>query len=216
MDAKANIALKDEAGKTALDIATKKNNQKCIDALNGVPDEDELLKAEKKSKKHGQNTDMTGLSVRALRAKGLLQDRKDDKKESEGQQAAARGAVPKPVWPEVKEALESERCDLNIDLREDPREILAADSPVDPALWHCVNVNRLQLSLPEGVLKAVPAELGYMTNMLTLILSNNALTALPEAIGNLTLLKNLEVSNNQLTTLPESVSTVRPAFATHT
>lgn len=54
---------------------------------------------------------------------------------------------------------------------------------IDPFLWKCYFLNRLQLKLPTGTLVEVPAEIGQMRDMQTLILSENSLKFLPEAIG---------------------------------
>jgi hypothetical protein len=47
-------------------------------------------------------------------------------------------------------------------------------------------------------LKALPPEIGKLTQLTSLILGNNSISSLPEEIGQLTLLKNLDLKYNNL------------------
>lgn len=80
---------------------------------------------------------------------------------------------------------------------------------IDPFLWKCYFLNRLQLKLPLGTLVELPPEIGQMRDMQTLILSENSLKFLPEAIGDLASLKILEVDKNKLEDLPRSLAQLK-------
>jgi hypothetical protein len=76
---------------------------------------------------------------------------------------------------------------------------------VDPALWQCRQLNRLELSLPSEVLRELPTHgIGRLLALEELILSENALENLPQELELLTRLRVLELSVNRLTKLPEA------------
>ncbi|MCP4221071.1 MAG: leucine-rich repeat domain-containing protein, partial [bacterium] len=54
-------------------------------------------------------------------------------------------------------------------------------------------------------LKALPAEIGELTNLEVLKADHNSLELLPDAIGSLTKLQELAVNNNNITELPECI-----------
>merc|ERR1712070_1223639 len=80
-----------------------------------------------------------------------------------------------------------------------------AEGGVDPALWRCDFLNRLQLQMPEGRLVSLPDLVGKLVHLDTLILSCNSLRGLPDAIESLQLLRVLEVDRNSLETIPAAL-----------
>eukprot|EP01047_Picozoa_sp_COSAG01_P015816 COSAG01_NODE_797_length_13523_cov_34.143027_13_plen_208_part_00 len=99
------------------------------------------------------------------------------------------------VWSEVVQVLESAQAvqqskrELNC-LKQDN----AAATEVDPAVWRCRSINRLQLRLPEGTLTELSPKIQRFRQLDTLILSFNSLKRLPDSIGTLTKLRILEVA----------------------
>lgn len=126
------------------------------------------------------------MSTRALRAKGLLGATSKEDEEPEEEVEIPSDIVPE--WPEIKEAFEKKILELNIDKSGD-----AEEETIDPALFFCHSVNRLQLKMAKGVLTELPYGLGNLRHLLTLILSFNSLKSLPPSIGQLHSLKALEV-----------------------
>ncbi|PSB35710.1 COR domain-containing protein [Stenomitos frigidus] len=64
---------------------------------------------------------------------------------------------------------------------------------------------RTRLDLSDKNLKALPPEIGQLTNINTLLLGDNLLTLLPPEIGQLTSLSTLELQHNRLETLPPEI-----------
>ena len=108
-----------------------------------------------------------------------------------------------PVWDEVKKVHESCKgpgasiLELNVTRTKECVK-------VDPAVWRCLSINRLQLLMPTGVLTAISPKIGRLKSLETLILTRNSITALPDAIGSLVSLKVLEIEDNQLSAVPEA------------
>eukprot|EP01052_Picozoa_sp_SAG31_P013363 SAG31_NODE_802_length_12008_cov_18.741036_2_plen_333_part_00 len=108
-----------------------------------------------------------------------------------------------PVWEEVIRVHESCKgpgasiLELNVTRTEN------CDA-VDPAVWRCLLLNRLQLMMPTGVLNTISPKLSRLKSLETLILSHNSIVALPDAIGSLLSLKILEIEENQLTSVPSA------------
>ena len=150
------------------------------------------LKAE-----HGEFYEISATDIQTLRAgyaaalaaAGVVDDKdSDDEKEA--------------VWPEVKTVLDSMSS-----VQQAMRElncIKDKETAIDPAVWRCRRINRLQLQMPAGVLVELPIKIQRFRQLDTLILSNNSLRTLPDSIGTLHKLRVLEVANNQLTTLPNA------------
>jgi hypothetical protein len=128
--------------------------------------------------------------------------------------------APKPRWPEVQTVMDEKRRELTINKgapavggagsAEAPAggEAAAAAATaggdlVDPAVWHCSLLNRLQLQVPG--LSVLSPLVGHLTALQTLILAGNALVALPDSIGALVELKALDVSRNAIAELPLTV-----------
>jgi hypothetical protein len=108
--------------------------------------------------------------------------------------------MPEPRWPEVSNWVTSIKllrpiCELSVDQSAPPLPSAAAESqsggavlppalpaapgsdPIDPALWYCHTLNRLQLRLAPGSLTSVhPEGLSRLSSLSTLILSGNSLT----------------------------------------
>lgn len=74
---------------------------------------------------------------------------------------------------------------------------------IDPAVWHCGLLNRLEIRIPG--LSLVSPLIGHLGALQTLILANNALTELPETLAACGELKFLDISNNQLAALPAAI-----------
>ena len=81
----------------------------------------------------------------------------------------------------------------------------AAEEVVDPALWFCHTVNRLELKLP-AVLRDLRSDgLVRLSALTTLILhGNTALVSLPDSVADLPL-KHLDASHCALATLPTAL-----------
>jgi hypothetical protein len=55
--------------------------------------------------------------------------------------------------------------------------LIGLDDGVDPALWYCQTLNRLQMRLQTGILTSLRGDgLAKLTNLTTLIVSGNSLT----------------------------------------
>ena len=109
---------------------------------------------------------------------------------------------PKPVWEEVKKAIDSDAKELTLEGAREEKGALPSGEEIDPAAWWATATNNLKISL--GMTR-VPAEISRLSGLKTLILSNNALTSLPESIGELRQLKVLEVEDNRLAQLPATL-----------
>ena len=105
--------------------------------------------------------------------------------------------MPDPRWPEVSNWVSSIKllrpiCELSVDQSSPPPGAAAegggavlppappaapGSDPIDPALWYCHTLNRLQLRLAPGSLTNVhPEGLSRLSSLSTLILSGNSLT----------------------------------------
>lgn len=120
--------------------------------------------------------------------------------------------APKPRWPETAVVLAENRRELKADktgaaataANAEPgapiEDACVGEDAVDPAVWHAVQLHRLEMRLPH--LTVLSPRLGHLTALHTLILSGNGLTALPEALAACVELKHLDVAHNALTELP--------------
>jgi len=153
-------------------------------------------------------------------------------KEAKPERGVLPMEMPSPIWPEVEAWANSVKllrplCELNIDhsggrvapplppndkAAEEPKEeaneipavqkVVTSPDGVDPALWYCESLNRLQLRLTSGTLTLLREDgLSKLIHLTTLIVSGNSLESLPECIGDLPL-KNIDCSRNMITTLP--------------
>jgi len=105
--------------------------------------------------------------------------------------------MPEPRWPEVSNWVTSIKllrpiCELSVDQSSPPvlpsaaaesegallpPALLPGADPIDPALWYCHTLNRLQLRLAPGSLTSVhPEGLSRLSSLSPLILSGNSLS----------------------------------------
>eukprot|EP00633_Aureoumbra_lagunensis_P008794 CAMPEP_0197313830 /NCGR_PEP_ID=MMETSP0891-20130614/30847_1 /TAXON_ID=44058 ORGANISM="Aureoumbra lagunensis, Strain CCMP1510" /NCGR_SAMPLE_ID=MMETSP0891 /ASSEMBLY_ACC=CAM_ASM_000534 /LENGTH=449 /DNA_ID=CAMNT_0042801939 /DNA_START=100 /DNA_END=1449 /DNA_ORIENTATION=+ len=123
--------------------------------------------------------------------------------------ASVSQVAPEPIWPEViawYEAVKNLRPIYEVSVsREDsesePLPLFPDDTLIDPALWFCNSLNRLQLKLSPR-LTILSSQLSRLTNLTILIVSGNGLEALPDCIEQLPL-KSLDASRNAIRTLPK-------------
>ena len=213
------LNMKDPSGKTARDYAVRKQKNKVVEAIDyflSPPEEVEDNGEEKIGADGLTKTER----IAQKKANFQLSDREQaaaDKKAVEAEAASKREqeAATKPAarWSEVQAVEDSvinmkPLCELSISkLDSEEFDLILGVSPIDPALWYCHTLNRLEMRLPTGVLTTLPgAGLAKLANLQTLILENNSLIELPNEIGTLKKLKTLQVASNQLTCLPNSLS----------
>jgi hypothetical protein len=132
--------------------------------------------------------------------------------------------APKPLWPEIAVVVDEKRRECSATRGTKAAEgagsvaggagdrIVSASAPavetegepgtIDPALWHCSLVNRLELHIPR--LGVFSPQIGHLIHLQTLILSGSGITELPESLQHCTDLKFIDISNNSLTTLPSA------------
>ena len=88
-------------------------------------------------------------------------------------------------------------------------DIAGWGTATDPCGWYgvaCSATQLFNLNLEDtGLVGAVPASIGSLTNLLDLDMSGNDLTALPAELGNLTKLVSLDLSDNELTAVPSEI-----------
>jgi len=90
--------------------------------------------------------------------------------------------MPVPVWPEVETWAASVKllrpvCELSIDrtVADVPPPLPGAEA-VDPALWYCHTLNRLQLKVGPGLVQLRADGLAKLSALTTLIVTGNGLT----------------------------------------
>jgi leucine-rich repeat protein SHOC2 len=222
-----DLLKKCKKGKTALDYAKQdaKRNAKMIDLL-----EDEMgLKVYSDESEDDEPDDGLSKTQRNKLKRRALEEKEGKSKNPDGVAedgpgtfddrlghiaADAQKGLLKVTWEELKPVLAGAGGklqplrELNV-LRGESNESKDKEGWVDPFLWRCFFLNRLQLRLPTGALTSLPADLGKITDMQTLILSENALTSLPSEIVDLQVLKVLEVDKNQLEHLPDTFSQMK-------
>ena len=94
---------------------------------------------------------------------------------------------------EIAEAKKAGKTELSI---------LAMTPEVAKAACEVVTLTDLRIS---GSLKALPAEIGNLTELTDLNIENNELTALPPEIGKCTKLTAFRAYSNKLVTLPDTI-----------
>jgi leucine-rich repeat protein SHOC2 len=218
-------------GKTALDYAKLRNKQSVVDLLEDVVALHDGDEEEGAAPGDGFSaTQRSKLKRQALSKKTEGNSRTPRKEGGKGKQgtgfnanlaaiaanAKSEGEVvgrdgSRPVWEELMPVIAGAGGKLQ-PLRE--LNVLRADSTsdrdkagwIDPFLWRCSFINRLQVRLPAGALTVLPTGVGKIVDLQTLILTENALSVLPEEITQLRVLKVLEVDKNRLQRLPESMA----------
>jgi Leucine-rich repeat (LRR) protein len=217
----AKHELKDDEGLTAREHAVKRKKTAVVQMI-----DDWLHESEEELVEDGAGNLVSDGLTSSQRSK--LKRRQLEAKEGRGLKKEAAPASdadalpavdlqakgPVPLWPEVDKVRESvemlrEVHELTV-VRAAPEPALEAASGVDPALWFRHGVNRLELRLAPGALRALPGEgLQRLRAMQVLILNDNALASLPDEIGRLRLLRVLEVARNQLEELPPGLAQCR-------
>ena len=181
-----------EAKESGTKVGDKKSRDKNLEEVSTVEEHVERGMMELKAE-HGEFYEITAQDVRKLKnefealllEKGVVGDLdEDDKKEA--------------VWAEVKKVLASADSAQQSQRELNCIKLDAADTTVDPAVWRCRKINRLQLQMPPGVLQVLPIKVQRFRQLDTLILSFNALATLPDSIGTLHKLRILEVNPTPL------------------
>jgi len=211
----ASQTAKCEKGNTARDYAVKKGRDKVLEFFDYVSSEEE--EGDEAVPNDGlTSTERSKLKKEAAKARENRGraggDEEDDAAKLaeemarlEAAQEASEQAKGTAVWEELKALSHMEGKDVReVTLLkvEEEQCVPGADGGVDPALWRCEFLNRVQLQMPPGRLVALPDAVAGMKGMEILILSKNALQALPEAIGELKNLRVLEVDANALESVP--------------
>ena len=217
LDAGCNFRLKCDRGKTAAEYAAKAGHDALAARINrggesseeDTDDEDDAVDPDApEGETATQRSKRKKKELEAKERRGGAGD------EHAAQEAARRAAAeaeaiaaavlekerPKPVWEEVKKAIDSDAKELTL---EGAFDELPSGEEVDPATWWATATNTLKISLG---MTFVPHDISRLSGLRTLILSGNALRTLPESIGELSQLKVLEVEDNRLERLPSSLA----------
>eukprot|EP00755_Sulcionema_specki_P010576 Sspe_Gene.7006::Locus_2354_Transcript_2_2_Confidence_0.667_Length_1721::g.7006::m.7006/K19613/SHOC2, SUR8; leucine-rich repeat protein SHOC2 len=222
------LEQKCKKGWTARDYAVKNKKQNVVEYI------DEWLKPPEEAEEQGaatsgglSSTQQSKLKKRALLAavgdttiEERIQKEKEreelakQQREEEEKAEKARKERGPPAWPEVEKVestigFSSKVCEVTIIRPERGPDCPVRgdeENPCDPCLWHLPTLNRLQLKLPEGLLRRIPPEVRNLQALQILILSDNALESLPDEIGHLTALRVLEAENNAIQAFPPSLS----------
>ena len=217
LDAGCNFRLKCDRGKTAAEYAAKAGHDALAARINrggesseeDTDDEDDAVDPDAP-----EGETATQRSKRKKKELEAKERRGGAGEERAAQEAARRAAAeaeaiaaavlekerPKPVWEEVKKAIDSDAKELTL---EGAFVELPSGEEVDPAVWWATATNTLKISLG---MTFVPHDISRLSGLRTLILSGNALRTLPESIGELSQLKVLEVEDNRLERLPASLA----------
>ena len=218
LDAGCNFRLKCDRGKTAAEYAAKAGHDALAARINrggesseeDTDDEDDAVDPD--APEGETATQRSKRKKKELEAKERRGGAGDEHAAQEAARRAAAEALekaaavlekerPKPVWEEVKKAIDSDAKELT--LESSAFVELPSGEEVDPAVWWATATNTLKISL--GMTR-VPHDISRLSGLRTLILSGNALSALPESIGELSQLKVLEAENNRLERLPASLA----------
>jgi hypothetical protein len=217
----SSLEKKCKKEKTALDYAKQRNKPAIVElledviGLNGdeaeclqVPSDDLSATQRSKALIRGKGREHSGNKARAGSTFNADLAAIAANAKSDGEVVGRDGS--RPVWEELMPVIAGKGGKLQ-PLRE--LNVLRAESSgdrdlsgwIDPFLWRCSFINRLQIRLPAGALTVLPTGVGKIVDLQTLILTENALSVLPEEITQLRVLKILEVDQNRLRRLPESM-----------
>ena len=105
-------------------------------------------------------------------------------------------------WKEIEQAQSEKRCELVISGPSFSEKI--EKYGLDPGLFTIKHLNFLEIS--KTSLKALPSQIGDLTNLTRIVICYNNLTSLPTEISNLKKLKFFDVSHNAITELPSELS----------
>jgi len=215
----AGLKAKDHKGKTPFDVAKGKTKELLEEWL--APEEeddddddeaDDGLTSTQRSKLKKRNL------MAAERAGNVsLPPPPPDDEENDEDATASPPVVPtstdddatavtmsEPRWPEVEAwfaAVKNLRPIYELSVAKEDEELPEGVAPVDPALWRCTTLNRLQLKLGPRLTSLPAAGLAKLANLTILILAGHSLAELPASLGDLPL-KNLDASRNKLQRLP--------------
>lgn len=229
----ANLAKKNDDGKTPRDIAVAKKFDDIIATIDDwlhVSDDEQDDGGEAEGDDGLTSTQRNKLKKKQKEAeekRGALAAASGDGSASGDASASASSSSaakseakpkekgPKPIWPEIAKIAKSVD-DLKplhevsiVRKTESAIEEAVRKFPgcIDPAVWYQYSINRLHIELPKGVLTSIPGQdLCRLDGLIFLILNNNSLKSLPEEIGQLRELRVLEVAGNELTELPASMN----------
>ena len=177
----------------------------------------------KKQMRVGERKGTLAAVTAALAASSLGADGTSPPDEAAGDSAStapnAQGVPPLPAlaqgpprWAEVGTVLAERRRELCVVRTAAAGASQASaeadvDSSVgiDPAVWHCTLLQRLELRLPPPLIGGLPPLVGHLVHLTTLIIAGAGLTELPEALVACTELRFIDVSRNALTALPAAI-----------
>ena len=220
----AGLLAKDNSGKTPIALARGKTKE-LIDEWLAEDDDDDADETADVANDDGlTSTQRSKLKKKMMVEKersGVAATDDDDDLEKEDTTIAALsdGAIPtempKAQWPEIEAWQASVKnlrpiYEISVareDEEEDDKKVFdfgGHESIIDPALWWCLSINRLQLKLGPRLTSFPPAGLAKLTNLATLIVSGHSLASLPEIVGDLPL-KSMDVSRNKLIALPKDM-----------
>lgn len=212
----------DSEGKRPIDYAKGKTLE-LIESWTTEPETDDEEEEEDVGDTGLTSTQRNKLKKKALEAnerRGTGKPVDDPKSPQHLTDEEERGEVPNemptPTWPEVQAWVDSVKklrpiCELSItrdetDSNESAQRLFdfggEPPTPIDPALWYCKSLNRLQLKLGSSLETIHAGGLAKLANLSTLILAGNSLFQLPDSIATLPL-KSLDASRNRLAKLPE-------------
>jgi len=214
----ASLSLRDVEGHSAHDYARARHRQDLLDALDGKEQTDDSTvdsateseggfegeTSTQRSRRKKRERAQLGFTPAARRAAELAGAQVSDPTGDDTirESPVARAGVV-PVMPEVAAALQSCSHELTLSRIERPAGITQGE--LDPALWLCGSLNRLEVCWQPGLAVGSLGNIGALSKLLTLIVRNSCLPELPEALGDLRDLKSLEVDGNELCALPHSI-----------
>lgn len=206
LDGKCKLDTKDDAGKTAKQLAETRKHDKIVAFLANPKEwkeeeeeEDEETDEEKNKRKFLASQK---LANQASAAKAQ-EDVHRAKVEAQEALDKALASAAKPVWAEVEPVLRDKQRALSLKAKP---ALKASTGPVDPAVWQCVCLFELRIEIAERALTSLPPQLSRLVDLVTLIVSGNALSSLPDEVGSLAKLRNLEAADNELDALPATVA----------
>eukprot|EP00746_Dinoflagellata_sp_MGD_P124804 gnl/MRDRNA2_/MRDRNA2_59433_c0_seq1.p1 gnl/MRDRNA2_/MRDRNA2_59433_c0~~gnl/MRDRNA2_/MRDRNA2_59433_c0_seq1.p1 ORF type:complete len:795 (-),score=244.52 gnl/MRDRNA2_/MRDRNA2_59433_c0_seq1:58-2442(-) len=210
-DAGADFNIVDREGKTARQHAMQCKDEKTrklvVDQIDGKDETDD-------------EPDSAAESEGGFEGETSTQRSRRKKRELLGQSAAPKASTgsksqddvkvsescPTPILTEVVSALASKSCELTLTWSDDM--VGLTKGYLDPALWHCNALNRLQISWPHLASDALE-KVGMLNKLQTLIVKDSHLVSLPSSLAQLRNLKSIEVDNNNLESLPSAFAALQ-------
>lgn len=207
---RARLDLEDCHGQTVFDYAAKRRD--IIDILDDKarpPDEAESESEASDDAPPGE----TGAQRRkrkkqALSCHSALKPSAKRAPISKGEAVASpRGGKSRgesAVLQEVAAALASSAHELLIE--REGKVAGLAEGELDPAIWRCQALRRLQVRFPSGLESSTFSCLGSLRKLQTLIIRDSGLTGFPDVLGSLSDLRSLDIDKNNLVVLPASLA----------